>query len=186
MRVDGFFVNQRFACMLCGLGFDALVAHDFANQQSRGLTTYIRQVFKNFLIAKTYTFQIRLKEKTFTVDAYFISIANSNQFGNHFTIAPMASLSDGLLDIVIITEQSKIGMLYNTMVQVGGLNKLKTPEKIDKTRGIIYFQTDKININNLSNAPMHIDGDPVETEKEITASIKPKCFSLLVNKNELT
>jgi len=33
---------------------------------------------------------------------------------------------------------------------------------------------------------MHIDGDPVETEKEITASIKPKCFSLLVNKNELT
>ncbi len=186
IRVDGFFVNQRFACMLCGLGFDASVAHDFANQQTRGLVTYIRQVFKNFLIAKTYAFQIGLKENSFTVDAYFISIANSNQFGNHFTIAPMASISDGLLDIVIITEQSKLGMLYNTLVQVGGLNKLKTPELIDKNRGIIYFQTERINIINLSNAPMHIDGDPVETEKEITASIKPKCFSLLVNKNELT
>ena len=186
MRVDGFFVNQRFACMLCGLGFDARIAHDFANQQTRGLATYIRKVFKNFFKAKTYTFEIELKEKTFTVEAYFISIANTNQFGNHFTIAPLARLTDGLLDVVIITEQSKIGMVYNTMLQVVGLTKLKAPEKINQRKGSIYFQTDKIKIINKSNAPMHIDGDPVETEKEITISIKQKCFSLLVNKNEST
>ena len=28
----------------------------------------------------------------FTTEAFFISIANSNQFGNNFTIAPKASL----------------------------------------------------------------------------------------------
>ncbi|HSU27131.1 MAG TPA: diacylglycerol kinase family protein, partial [Chitinophagaceae bacterium] len=34
--VDGFYVNGQFACMLCGLGFDAKVAHDFAEQSTRG------------------------------------------------------------------------------------------------------------------------------------------------------
>ncbi|MEO7292888.1 MAG: diacylglycerol kinase family protein, partial [Ginsengibacter sp.] len=28
--IDGFFINEKFSCMLCGVGFDAQVAHDFA------------------------------------------------------------------------------------------------------------------------------------------------------------
>jgi diacylglycerol kinase family enzyme len=30
--VDSFYINKKFSCMLCGLGFDAQVAHDFARQ----------------------------------------------------------------------------------------------------------------------------------------------------------
>ena len=37
--IDGFFINDRFACMLAGLGFDAKVAHEFAVQPKRGLMT---------------------------------------------------------------------------------------------------------------------------------------------------
>ena len=29
--IDSFFINDTFSCMLCGLGFDAQVAHDFAS-----------------------------------------------------------------------------------------------------------------------------------------------------------
>ncbi|HEX7847200.1 MAG TPA: diacylglycerol kinase family protein, partial [Chitinophagaceae bacterium] len=54
--IDGFYINDRFACMLCGLGFDAKVAHDFAEQSKRGLTTYVKQVIKNFFSAQTYSF----------------------------------------------------------------------------------------------------------------------------------
>lgn len=180
---DGFRINKKFACMLCGLGFDAKVAHDFAQQSQRGLMTYVQQIFKNFFNAKTYSFKITLQEKTFEVEAFFISIANSNQFGNHFTIAPRASLSDGLLDIVIVTEQSKMALLYNTMRQVVGQNSLLTQDKIDKSRSIIYFQTNEIKISNRSMAPMHIDGDPVETERRIHAVIEEKCFMLLCDTN---
>ena len=106
--------------MLCGLGFDAKVAHDFAQQPKRGLITYIKLVVKNFFSAKTYPFEIQLAKQSFTTDAYFISIANSNQFGNNFTIAPKASLSDGLLDIVIVTDQNKLSLLLQTLKQVSG------------------------------------------------------------------
>lgn len=178
-RVDGFRVNNRFACMLCGIGFDAKVAHDFAEQSTRGLATYITQVFKNFFTAKPYSFKIKLKEKVFETEAYFISIANSNQFGNNFTIAPKASLNDGLLDVVIVTHQSKFNFLYNTLMQVGGLNRLQSEMNIDENKSILYFQTDDIKISNRNEAPMHIDGEPVETERKIHAVIEKKCFKLL-------
>ncbi|MFN8246121.1 MAG: diacylglycerol kinase family protein [Ferruginibacter sp.] len=47
-------INHRFSCMLCGLGFDAQVAHDFAKQPTRGLTTYIKQTVKKFFSSKSY------------------------------------------------------------------------------------------------------------------------------------
>ena len=176
---DGFYLNQQFACMLCGLGFDAKVAHDFAQQPKRGLTTYVKQVVKNFFGATTYNFEIALKGKTFSTEAYFISIANSNQFGNHFTIAPGASLSDGLLDIVIVTKQNKLSWILQTLKQVSGRNKPVPEAVIDQQKAVIYFQTDRIRISNPSGAPLHIDGDPAETPEALAIEIKKRCFRLL-------
>jgi diacylglycerol kinase (ATP) len=183
--IDGFYVNDQLACMLCGLGFDAKVAHDFAQQPQRGLTTYIKQVVKNFFAAKTYLFELNVNNTMFSSDAYFISIANSNQFGNNFTIAPEASLTDGLLDIVIVTSQNKLSVLLQTLKQVSGRNKLLRKESFGQAisfiekKEVIYFQTDKLNIINHGQAPLHIDGDPAETPDELKIEIKKKCFRLI-------
>ncbi|MFN8291627.1 MAG: YegS/Rv2252/BmrU family lipid kinase [Chitinophagaceae bacterium] len=176
---DGFYLNDQFACMLCGLGFDAKVAHDFARQPKRGLSTYVKQVVRNFFSAKAYRFEIRIKEKRFSTEAYFISIANSNQFGNNFTIAPKASLSDGLLDIVIVTKQHKLSWMVQTLKQISGRNKPVPETVIDKERAVIYFQTDEIFIKNHSGALLHIDGDPAETPDELHIRIRKHCFRLL-------
>lgn len=177
--VDGFSINDHFSCMLCGLGFDAKVAQDFAKQPTRGLMTYISQTIKNFLHAKTYSFEITNEKKSFPVEAYFISIANSNQFGNNFTIAPKASLSDGLIDIVIVTKQSKISLLLETLKQIRGKNRLENPSLHPDKKGVIYFQTDRLTIKNLSKAPFHIDGDPAATAKTLEIRVRKKCFRLI-------
>lgn len=177
--VDGFYINDRFACMLCGLGYDAKVAHDFANQPKRGLATYARMAFRNFMSMKPYPFQLKLQQNNIETDAWFISIANSNQFGNNFTIAPKASLSDGLLDIVIITGKNKIGFVFKTLRQLAGWNKLQATSLVKGNKGVIYFQTEKLVISNTSLAPLHIDGDPAETSKELSIQIKKKCFRLI-------
>lgn len=179
VATDGFYINKQFACMLCGLGFDAKVAHDFAQQPKRGLATYIKEVVKNFFSATSYTFELALKNRKFKTDAFFISVANSNQFGNNFTIAPKASLSDGLLDIVIVTDQSKLSLLLQTFRQVMGGVKLQPSSAINTKKGVIYFQTDKLSIHNLSEAPLHVDGDPAETPGELEIVVKKKCFKLL-------
>ena len=53
--LDAMMINHRFSCMLCGLGFDAQVAHDFAKQPTRGLTTYIKQTVRNFFRSKSFS-----------------------------------------------------------------------------------------------------------------------------------
>jgi diacylglycerol kinase (ATP) len=178
-ETDAFLVNGIFACMLCGLGLDAQVAHDFANNPKRGLSTYIKKTFSNFLSAKTYPFVLRTHGKEIRTDAFFISIANSNQFGNHFTIAPKASLTDGLLDIVVMTIQNKLSVLLQAIKQVGGYNKLQELDVINEKADVLYFQTTDIKISNPKSAPMHIDGDPVETEKKLEIVLLPKCFRLI-------
>jgi YegS/Rv2252/BmrU family lipid kinase len=177
---DGFLVNDRFACMLVGLGFDAQVAHDFANDPKRGLSTYIRKTVSHFFTAKAYPFTLAINGKKLQTEAFFISVANSNQFGNNFTIAPKALLTDGLLDIVIVTKQSKLSLFVHTLRQVTGFNNLAEQDLPNHSGSVIYFQTDKLIINNPLAAPMHIDGDPVETAKRIDIKVLPHCFKLIV------
>ncbi len=175
--VDGFFINDQFSCMLTGIGFDAKVAHEFANQSKRGLKTYAMLVGKNFFSAKAYDFTIESNGMKFSTEAYFISIANSNQFGNNVTIAPKALLSDGLLDVVIVKKTAKPLLLYNLIKQIlaGKLEKMETSLKLP----VIYFQTKQLSIVNTNLAPIHIDGDPSETYEKLKVKIVPKCFNLI-------
>ncbi len=177
--IDGFLINDRFACMLAGLGFDAKVAHEFADHPKRGLMTYAQLTIKNFFSVKPFRFRIKLEKEEFNTEAFFISIANSNQFGNNFTIAPQASLTDGLLDIVIATSHSKLGFLLQTLKQVAGWNLLESSSIVTQKSGVIYFQTDKLEVVNQSDAPLHIDGDPAETPNKLIIEVQKKCFRLI-------
>lgn len=175
--IDAFRVNKQFACMLCGLGFDAGVAHQFAEQPTRGLRTYASLVTKGFFSANPFPFSIQANNYSFDVEAFFISVANSNQFGNNFTIAPQAMLSDGLLDVVIVKKIAKPLLLLTVMRQVlsGQIKKIETSLRSP----VIYFQTREVHLKNYAEAPMHIDGEPRETIRDLTIKILPNHFKLI-------
>jgi diacylglycerol kinase (ATP) len=175
--IDGFYINGQFACMLCGLGFDAKVAHEFAKQPKRGLATYATLVGRNFFSADPYSFVVESNGLSFSTEAFLISIANSNQFGNNFTIAPKALLSDGLLDVVIAKKTAKPLLLFNLIKQIlaGRLSKIEN----SLNNPVIYFQTSELKITNTNLAPLHIDGDPAETPEKLNIQVKKKCFRLI-------
>ena len=177
--VDAFTINDKFSCMLSGLGFDAQVAHDFAKKTSRGLLTYTQQSLVQYFKANPYLFEIVLDNFSFYCEAFFISIANSNQFGNHFTIAPEASLEDGLLDIVIVQKMNKAKLPFAIIRQIRGNNKMQQLVEEMSKKNILYFQTPSLTIRNLKHAPFHIDGEPEKTEEEYRVNIIPGCFKLL-------
>ncbi len=178
--VDACFINGCFSCMLCGMGFDAKVAYDFATRKKRGLAAYAKIATRNFFTVKPSAFTLQLADTQIKTEAYFISIANGNQFGNHFTIAPKASLSDGLLDVVIVSAKNKIGFAWKTLKQLAGLHKLQPLSSLKEKSGTIYFQTGGLKIINHAMAPLHIDGDPSPTAAEFDITIKRNCFRLLM------
>ena len=142
------------------------------------MITYTRQSLKHYFAARPYSFELELGTTRFNTEAYFISIANSNQFGNHVTIAPRASLSDGLLDIVIVRKMNKAQLPVSFLMQLAGNNKLTDPSQIKKT-GIIYLQAEGLKIKNTDQAPLHVDGEPRETAGIFDIRILPRCFRLI-------
>jgi len=177
--IDSFTINGVFSCMLCGLGFDAQVAHDFSKESSRGLAIYIKQIIINFISMRPSDFEINYGGKSIVTSAFFISIANSNQFGNQFTIAPKASLTDGLLDIVVVKKMPKYRFLWSVLKQVfsGKLNN--HDEHSFNNKEVLYFQTDRLTIINKDASPLHIDGDPCNTSSEFKIEVIPNAFKLL-------
>jgi len=176
---DAFLINNKLSTHVCGLGFDAKVAHDFANQKKRGLHSYTKLSIKNFLSAKAYRFIIETDEGRFNADAFLICIANSNQFGNNFKIAPKASICDGLLDIVIVKKSIKLQTVWSFANQILSGKTKSLHEKDFHKKNILYFQTKKIKIENPQLAPLHIDGDPSEISKEFSIEILPAAYKLI-------
>ena len=74
--------------------------------------------------------------------------------------------------------------MLQTLKQVSGRNKPVPETVIDDHKAVIYFQTDEIFIRNLSDAPLHIDGDPAETpataEYKRSASIASSLPTIII------
>jgi YegS/Rv2252/BmrU family lipid kinase len=181
--VDAFLINGQFSCMLSGIGFDAQVAHDFASQSSRGLLTYIKQTILNFFKAPAYRFEVIAEGKSFATRAFFISIANGNQFGNNFTIAPCADLNDGNLDIIIVQKMNKLGLLFAVIKQINGKNILQQSVTAAIQNKVAYFHATALTIKNLDNAPLHIDGEPKSTSSIFDIVVLKSCFNLVFPSN---
>ncbi|MBA4166315.1 MAG: YegS/Rv2252/BmrU family lipid kinase [Chitinophagaceae bacterium] len=177
--IDGFSINDKFSCMMCGMGSDAQIAHDFAAKKKRGLKTYLRLSALHYFRSRPFSFTIETKERTFDTKAFFICVANSNQFGNHVTIAPKASLNDGLFDIVIVNKMSKLTLPFYLLHQIAGINTLQEINNYRKSRSITYFQSSEATIINHNDAPLHIDGEPEPLTKKINLKIIPNAFRLL-------
>ncbi len=187
---DGYTVNGQFACELTGLGFDGAVAHAYASSGTRGLNTYIRHAIKQFASAPLYNFSVRVLGQKLSLDAYMITVANANQFGNKVTIAPHASLSDGLLDVVIVKKQNKIPLLWRAYRQLSGRNRPLQGEEIvsflsngEKQQEIYYWQVSSIEIENLSNAMIHVDGEPTPSISRVSIEVIAKSFWLITSPN---
>ncbi len=180
MPVDAFTINDTFSCMLSGLGFDAQVAHNFARKAKRGLFNYTKESLLHFFKAQPYGFEIKLPEFSFFTDAFLISIANSNQFGNNVTIAPQAKLNDGLLDVIVVQKMHKVKLPYAILKQLSGNNKMQQLVEDMKHKNIVYFQTPSLEISNLKLAPLHIDGEAVASAQHLVIKVLPNYFTLFV------
>jgi len=93
--------NETFFCT-AGLGFDAFIAYRFAHAGKRGYATYIKTVFKEFFRYKSQSYIISFNNDQIELKAFFITIANANQWGNDVKVAPHAKINDGLLELIAL------------------------------------------------------------------------------------
>ena len=92
--IDSGEINEHPFFCTAGLGFEAFVAHAFAQQPIRGLPTYIRTAFRAFWDYKPQSFVLDGQQR----ELFSMTFANAGQFGNNAWMAPQANIADGKLE----------------------------------------------------------------------------------------
>lgn len=168
----GIINNIPFFCT-CGMGFDAFISMKFAEAGKRGKLTYIENVLKEGLTYKPETYQIEDESGTTIHKAFLISCANASQYGNNAYIAPQASMSDGLLDIIIMEP---FDALEAPQVAIEMMNKT-----LDKNQKIKTFKTKHLHIHRKQAGWIHYDGDPIMTDADVDIQMVSKGINVVVN-----
>lgn len=164
--------DYPFFCT-CGMGFDAFVSMKFAEAGKRGPITYIENVLREGLKYKPETYTIEDENGTARHKAFLISCANASQYGNNAYIAPQASMSDGLMDVIIMEPFT---LLEAPQISIDMFNKT-----LDKSSKIKTFRCKKLHIHRNAPGVIHYDGDPVMTGEDIDVELKPKGIKIIVN-----
>lgn len=157
----------------CGMGFDAFVSLKFAMSGKRGPTTYIENVLKEGLKYKPETYEVEDETGTMKYKAFLIACANASQYGNNAYIAPQASMSDGLMDVIIMEP---FNVIEAPQISLQLFNKT-----LDKNSKIKTFKSKKIHIHRASPGVIHYDGDPVMTSADIDVEMQSKGIKIVVN-----
>lgn len=97
----------------CGVGFDSEVAgyvHS-GSRLFRGPLAYPVGVLRNVVFYRSP--KVRVEHDTGVIEGtrLFVSIVNCRRFGGGMIIAPEASLTDGLLDLVAVEDVSRVELL---------------------------------------------------------------------------
>jgi YegS/Rv2252/BmrU family lipid kinase len=172
VSMDIGYANGRPFISNAGVAFDALISRKFAKCEKRGFMMYCWLVTKHMWLYKSWDWEINIDGKHFAEKAFMINVANGQQFGYNFKIAPMASFTDGLLDLIIIRRFPKI---------LGGLIALRAMKGlITDSRYVQHFSGKEITVFHPSLRLMQTDGDAHACESSISFSIKPGAQRVIV------
>lgn len=163
--IDAGELGGRLFVNIAGIGFDADVAARFdrTGNRRRGWLAYAAISGRALLTYAPTEYTIVTPNQRVRVRAVLVSIANSAQFGNGARIAPGARVDDGLLDLVVVAERSRVRTICH-------LPRLFTGS-VDRMPGCSIARIREATI--ACDRPMvfHVDGEPVVGGTELTARV---------------
>jgi YegS/Rv2252/BmrU family lipid kinase len=162
----------------CGIGFDADIAHAFANGTTRGLLGYMREIMAAFPRYQAQEYTLQLPEKTKTSKAFTITVANASQYGNRAVIAAGASVTDGLLDVCVIKNYPKIfGPHIGLRLFLANLHNSSFYRHYNAVRLVI----ETTNRNKIKG---QIDGEPIWLQSPIEISVVARGVRVTIPKDK--
>lgn len=170
--IDTVKINDTYFLGAGGIGFDAHISNLFASSKTRGFITYIKISINEFFKYQEQEYELQIEGNTFKRKAFLITFANSNQYGNNAFIAPNSIIDDGFISIVIL---KKFSLLYAIPLAIKlftkKINSSKFVEEIKVKKALIISPSQEI----------HLDGEPLLTNREINIEVLPKSLNVICN-----
>jgi YegS/Rv2252/BmrU family lipid kinase len=170
-KMDTVSMNEETFVNVGGVGFDAHIGWEFARFGKRGLSSYLRVIAREFPSYKAQNFELVIDGKTIKRNAYLISFANGSQWGNNAWIAPLADVSDGVMDIAILRDFRFFGGLWIAYKLFRkSLHNSSYLEVVRASEVIIRQDT----------CIAHIDGEPVEPGTELRIKVNTLSLNIII------
>jgi len=162
-RVSDELGNVRYFCNNFGAGFDAATTiESYKLTRLRGsmvfLVAVLRTAFLYYtapLVSVTYEGQDGA-EHDLELPLLMVSVANGRRTGGMFLIAPQAVQDDGLLDLSLARQVSRLGIFRLVPHFVRGTHASQPAVTVDQTAHIV--------VTSEQDLPVHVDGEIIRTD----------------------
>ncbi len=171
VHVDVLEINGLYSLNVSGVGFDAEIAHEFNTLKIRGVLSYVYAGTKRWFRYSEKRYKITFDGKSIEEDCFILSFANASQYGNNVSIAPHASLTDGLVDICLLkrpTFWSVHSFLFYMLNR--RLDKFKYFKELQCREAVIEGDIHKV----------HIDGEAVIMHSPIHLKVHRKALKVVL------
>lgn len=172
ISIDCLQLNTTYFVNVAGIGFDAYVAHAFANAGTRGLSTYIKLCMR--CIGSYTAVQITLTTNeygTINGNYFMIAIANASQYGNNATIYPKGQLTNGTMGVILVKPMPWWKLpLFIIRLFTGKLTSNNYIEMLE-VKALTLTQNASI---------AHADGEVLHNYSHITCKVIPKALKIVV------
>ncbi|MFY7846589.1 diacylglycerol/lipid kinase family protein [Chryseobacterium gambrini] len=170
-KIDTFTVNDRLSINVSGTGFDGKVVKEF-EKTTRGFKNYIKVSFKTFFSYKPIKLKFfDEKYKQYNGKYLMVNIANTRQFGNNAYIAPHASKSDGLVDMVLV---KKFPFFYSMLFAFRMFTK-----KLKQDDYVTYLPVSEIEFK-VNTKNWHLDGEFNKIKSPVCVKVQPSSLRILI------
>ena len=172
-RVDLGEAGGRAFAGIASCGFDSVV-NQIANETTvvRGSPVYALALLRALPGWRAVGFEVGIDgdpPRQFT--GYSVAAANSRQFGGGMRLAPDASLTDGLLDVVIIEDMTKLRFLRLTPTVFSGRHL--------RYREVSVLRGREVHISATEPFTLYADGEAI-AELPVTVRVLPAAVRMIV------
>lgn len=157
----GGYPNGRYFGNGIGIGFDAVVGFE-ASRMTRlsGFLAYLVAVLKTvFLYYKAPLSQIEYDDQTVVQPSLMISIMNGRRMGGGFYMAPAGKPDDGLFDLCIAREVSRLRIFSMIPHFLRGTQATQEPIRMARAQHVVVTALKGV-------LPAHADGEILCTAAE--------------------
>lgn len=116
-RVDAgcvtFSGGKRYFIGVAGMGFDGLVSKTTSqvSKPKMGTVPYVMGILKHLADYRSVDVSLTVDDVTIDQKVMFVDVANGKYVGAGMNIAPLAEVDDGLFDIIVIGDLSRLESL---------------------------------------------------------------------------
>ena len=152
--IDSIVINDQYVCAnAAGCGYDAYIARLMQAAKTRGLAAYTNLILREYDRYKCSDYHLVINGRDYYRNAWFIAVANSQQFGYNLAVAPKAKLDDGLIDISII---DKVPIDHVPITA-----PLAFTNHLDLSQHVEMFRTPEVLIEGNADRWVNIDGEGI-------------------------